>query len=191
MTKSLYFILCMLLLMCEAHAQQAPAVTAVSGNGPSRLDEIIARGVLHACTTGDYKPYSFLKPDGQFEGLDIELTGALARSLGVKAEFIKTSWSNLMIDFIGKCDVAVGGISTTLDRQKQAFFTQPIGVDGKTPIVRCSDVDKYQTMAEIDQQRTRVTVNPGKTNEPFARRYFSHAVLNIYPDNTTSFKQIL
>ena len=37
---------------------------------PSRLDEILARGTLRACTTGDYKPYSFYKGDGQFEGID-------------------------------------------------------------------------------------------------------------------------
>jgi hypothetical protein len=30
----------------------------------SRLDDIIARGTLRICTTGDYKPYSFLRPDG-------------------------------------------------------------------------------------------------------------------------------
>src|ERR1700761_6343530 len=121
---------------------------------PSRLDEILSRGTLRACTTGDYKPYSFYKTDGQFEGIDIDMTESLAKSLGVKAEFVKTSWSNLMNDFIAKCDVAVGGVSTTLDRQRRAFFTDAYQVDGKTPIVRCDDVAKYQTVAQIDQPST-------------------------------------
>ena len=43
---------------------------------PSRLDEVLARHTLRVCTTGDYKPYSFLKPDGQFEGIDIDLAGS-------------------------------------------------------------------------------------------------------------------
>jgi cyclohexadienyl dehydratase len=171
-----------------AHAQSAASAPATS---TSRLDEITARGTLRACTTGDYKPYSFYKQDGQFEGIDIDMTESLAKSLGVKAEFVKTSWSNLMNDFVAKCDVAVGGVSTTLDRQKRAFFTEAYQVDGKTPIVRCDDVNKYQTVAQIDQQSTRVIFNPGGTNERFARQFFQHANLTVYPDNVTIFKQIL
>jgi cyclohexadienyl dehydratase len=176
------------LLSASAFAQSssAPATAATS-----RLDEIIARGTLRACTTGDYKPYSFYKQDGTFEGIDIDMAESLAKSLGVKAEFVKTSWSNLMNDFLAKCDVAVGGVSTTLDRQKRAFFTEAYQVDGKTPIVRCDDVNKYQTVAQIDQPSVRVIMNPGGTNERFAKQFFPHANLIMYPDNVTIFKQIL
>ncbi len=176
----------------QAQTVQAGTVSgAATAPAPSRLDEVLARHTLRVCTTGDYKPYSFLKPDGQFEGIDIDLAGSLAKSLGVKAEYVKTSWSNLMNDFVAKCDVAVGGVSTTLDRQKRAFFTEPYMVDGKTPIVRCDDVDKYQTVAQIDQPNVRTIVNPGGTNERFAKQYFTHAQLIEYPDNVTIFKQIL
>ncbi|SAK42685.1 prephenate dehydratase [Caballeronia hypogeia] len=166
-------------------AAPAPVVT------PTRLDDVLARHTLRVCTTGDYKPYSFLKPDGQFEGIDIDLANSLAKSLGAQAEFVKTSWSNLMNDFIAKCDIAVGGVSTTLERQKRAFFTAPYMEDGKTPIVRCEDVEKYQTVAQIDQPGVRTIVNPGGTNERFAKQFFPHSQLIEYPDNVTIFKQIL
>ncbi|WP_250452637.1 transporter substrate-binding domain-containing protein [Caballeronia sp. ATUFL_M2_KS44] len=169
-------------------AQAAPAPAAPTA---SRLDDILARHTLRVCTTGDYKPYTFLRPDGQFEGIDIDLADNLAKSLGAKAEYVKTSWSNLMNDFIAKCDIAVGGVSTTLDRQKRAFFTAPYMEDGKTPIVRCADVDKYQTVAAIDQPGVRTIVNPGGTNERFAKQFFPHSQLIEYPDNVTIFKQIL
>jgi cyclohexadienyl dehydratase len=164
----------------------ANAAPAAAAPAPSRLDDVLARHTLRVCTTGDYKPYSFLKPDGQFEGIE-----SLAKSLGAKAEYVKTSWSNLMNDFIAKCDIAVGGVSTTLERQKRAFFTEPYMVDGKTPIVRCDDVDKYQTVEQIDQPNVRTIVNPGGTNERFAKQYFTHSQLIEYPDNVTIFKQIL
>jgi cyclohexadienyl dehydratase len=169
----------------------ANAAPAAAAPAPSRLDDVLARHTLRVCTTGDYKPYSFLKPDGQFEGIDIDLAESLAKSLGAKAEYVKTSWSNLMNDFIAKCDIAVGGVSTTLERQKRAFFTEPYMVDGKTPIVRCDDVDKYQTVEQIDQPNVRTIVNPGGTNERFAKQYFTHSQLIEYPDNVTIFKQIL
>ncbi len=192
MTKAACMLAALLCtLVSVAHAQPVPVAANVSAAAPSRLDEIIARGTMRACTTGDYKPYSFDKGDGQFEGIDIDMTESLARSLGVKAEYVKTSWSNLMNDFVAKCDIGIGGVSPTLERQKRAFFTQPYMIDGKTPIVRCDDVSKYQTIAQIDQPATRVIVNPGGTNQRFADQFFPHAKLTVYPDNVTIFKQIL
>ncbi|WP_175836104.1 transporter substrate-binding domain-containing protein [Burkholderia anthina] len=173
-----------------AHAQAGSAAAAAPA-ASSRLDDVIARGTLRVCTTGDYKPYSYYRTDGRFEGIDIDMAESLAKSLGVKADFVKTSWSNLTNDFVAKCDIAVGGVSTTLERQKRAFFTQPYVVDGKTPIARCADADKYQTVAQIDRPETRVIVNPGGTNERFAKQFFPHANLTVYPDNVTIFKQIL
>jgi cyclohexadienyl dehydratase len=187
MKKAALALLGALLCAGAAHAQTAGAASAPA----SRLDEVIASGTLRACTTGDYKPYSFYRPDGQFEGIDIDMAESLAHSLGVKAEFVKTSWSNLMNDFVAKCDIGIGGVSTTLDRQKRAFFTEAYMIDGKTPIVRCDDVSKYLTVAQIDQSSTRVIVNPGGTNEKFAKQFFPHANLTVYPDNVTVFKQIL
>jgi cyclohexadienyl dehydratase len=178
-------------LFCGAGSASAQTTGTPAGATPSRLDEVLARGTLRACTTGDYKPYSYYRQDGRFEGIDIDMAESLAKSLGVKAEFVKTTWPNLLNDFIAKCDVAIGGVSTTLERQKRAFFTEAYQVDGKTPIVRCADVGKYQTVAQIDQPSTRVIVNPGGTNERFARQHFSHASLTVYPDNVTVFKQIL
>jgi cyclohexadienyl dehydratase len=54
----------------------------------------------------------------------------------------------------------------------------------------CADVDKYQSIAQIDQPSVRVIVNPGGTNERFAKQFFPHANLSVYPDNVTIFKQI-
>ncbi len=182
---------CTVLTSAPAHAAGDNATAASAAPPASRLDAVLARGELRVCTTGDYRPYSYYRPDGHFEGIDIDLAESLARSLGVKARFVKTSWRTLTDDFVAHCDVAVGGISTTLDRQRRVFFTQPTMKDGKTPIVRCADTSRYQSVAQIDQPATRVIVNPGGTNERFARQFFPHAQLSVYPDNVTIFRQIL
>ncbi|KML55070.1 ArtI protein [Burkholderia cepacia] len=180
-----------LLCCAAAHAQTGAGAAAAAPGAGSRLDDVLARGALRVCTTGDYKPYSYYRADGRFEGIDIDMAESLAKSLGVKTDYVKTSWSNLTGDFVAKCDIAVGGISTTLERQKRVFFTRPYVVDGKAPIARCADADKYQTVAQIDRPETRAIVNPGGTNERFAKQYFPHANLTVYPDNVTIFKQIL
>jgi len=162
-------------------------------SAPTRLDAVIAAGVLKIGTTGDYKPFSYQNPETkQFAGLDIDMMESLAKALGVKAEFVKTAWPNLMGDFTGdKFDVAAGGVSVSLERQKKGFFSIPYMVDGKTPIARCADKDKFQTLAEIDKPSTRVIANPGGTNERFARENLKSAHIEIYQDNVTIFDQIV
>lgn len=157
----------------------------------SQLDTIQSRGSLQVCTTGDYKPFTLAKGDG-YEGIDIELAKSLAKAIGVEARFVGTKWAELMSDFTaGKCDIAMGGISVTLERQKRAFFSAPYMVNGKAPIARCADKTKFQTVADIDKPEVRVIVNPGGTNERFARANFKQAKIEIYPDNVTIFAQIL
>ena len=158
----------------------------------SRLDEIIARGALKVGTTGDYRPFTFLdKASGAYSGLDIDLAQSLAAALGVKVEFVATSWPHLAKDFdAGAFDIAMGGVSITLERAKKGFFSIPYLREGKTPIARCADKDKYQTLAEIDRPDVTVIVNPGGTNERFDRAHLHAARIETYPDNATIFDQL-
>jgi cyclohexadienyl dehydratase len=63
----------------------------------SRLDSIIAAGVLKVGSAGDYKPFTFKVPaTGSFSGFDIDQAKSLADALGVKLEVVPTSWPKLM-----------------------------------------------------------------------------------------------
>jgi cyclohexadienyl dehydratase len=122
----------------------------------------------------------------------VDLVTSLATSLNVKLELMKTNWANLMGDFTGgKCDIAVGGISVTTERQKRAFFSSAYMVNGKAPIARCEDVAKYQSVADIDKAGVRVIANPGGSNERFARANFKTAQITIHPENLTIFDELL
>jgi len=180
-------------LLATAALLLALPVAAIAADPADTLDAVAKAGVLKICTTGDYKPFTYLNPaKGEYEGIDIDMARDLATALGVKAEFVKTSWKTLMADFTGgACDMAVGGISVSLPRQKQAFFSIPIDVDGKTPIARCEDVDKFQTVEQIDQPGVRVIEPPGGTNEAFVRERIKSAEVTIFPDNTKIFDEIL
>jgi cyclohexadienyl dehydratase len=158
----------------------------------SRLDEILARGVLRVGTTGDYRPFTALdKATGEYSGFDVDLARSLGAALGVRIEFVATSWPNLAKDFdAGAFDIAMGGVSVTLDRAKKGFFSEPYLREGKTPIARCGDAGKYQTLADIDQPQVKVIANPGGTNERFDRAHLHAAEIIVYPDNLTIFDQL-
>src|SRR5258708_940716 len=156
-----------------AYGQVAPGVTL--------LDEIIAGGVLRVGSTGDYKPFTFLNPaTREFEGIDIDMAASLAKALGVKLEVVKPAWPNLMADFTaGKFDAAMGGVSVSLERQKKGLFTIPYMIDGKTPLARCADKDKYVTIAGIDQPATPLIVNPGGPNQKFPSDNLKQAPITV------------
>ena len=177
-------LLVLLLTMAmPAHAQQPPA---------SRLDTIMQHGTLRVGMTGDYLPFTGLDPQSQqFRGFDVDMANALGKALGVKVTFVKTSWPRLAADFeADQFDLAMGGVSVTLDRQKKGLFSTPILREGKTPIARCADAGKFDTLAEIDRPGVRVIVNPGGTNERFARANIKTAEIEVFPDNTAIFDQI-
>ncbi|MDI3421598.1 transporter substrate-binding domain-containing protein [Streptomyces luteolus] len=161
----------------------------------SLLDSVPRSGVLKVCTTGDYRPFTHLDPaDGSYSGIDIEMAEDLAESLGAKPEYVATTWANLTKDVAaGRCDIGVGGVSITLPRARQVYFGEPTREDGKTPIVRCADKDRFGegTLADIDKPGTTVIVNPGGTNEEFARENIKKATIKLHPENTTIFQEIV
>jgi cyclohexadienyl dehydratase len=159
----------------------------------SRLDAILARGTLKVGTTGDYKPFSSLdKATGQFTGFDIDLAENLGKALGVRIEYVQTSWPNMAKDFdAGNFDVAIGGVSVSLERAKKGYFSLPYMREGKTPIARCADKDKFQTLSDIDKPQVRVITNPGGTNEKFDRANLKAAQIEVHNDNTTIFDEIV
>jgi len=169
------------------------ALLLVTGaaSAQSHLDEIRSSKTRKVCTTGDYKPYSYLRSDGQYEGLDISMAQSLAASLGAKVQWVPTTWKTMSDDFVAKqCDIALGGVSVTLKRQQIAWFAQPLGVDGKIPLVRCDDKEKYQTVEQINKPSVRVIEPAGGTNEAFVHSHLPQATLQL-ADNVGIFQQLV
>lgn len=159
------------------------------GSTPA-LKRIRASKVLRIGLTGDYEPFS-VEQGGSLHGADVELALALAAKLRVQPQFVRTSWPTLMQDYAaGRFDVAAGGISITPARAAQASFSIPYHRGGKTPIVRCGTQASFDTLEEIDRPSVRVIVNPGGTNEQFARERLSAARRIVHADNRTIFAEI-
>ena len=177
--------LVMAVLWTVSASAQQPAAS-------SRLDDIIKRGTLRVGMTGDYLPFTYFdKATAKFRGFDVDMAEALGKALGVKVEFVQTTWPQMMKDFeADNFEVAMGGVSITLDRQKKGMFSTPIMREGKTPIARCADKGKFETIAEIDKAGTRVIVNPGGTNERFAKANIKNAEIKTWNDNVTIFDEI-
>ena len=160
---------------------------------PEGLAALKARGTLRVGTTGDYAPFSYSTAEGTLAGIDIDLAQAFAESLGLKLALVETSWPTLTTDLQrGAFDLALSGISRTLTRAAVpgSSFSEPYHRGGKAPIIRCEDQARFNRWEAIDQPGVRAVVNPGGTNEAFARSRYQHASLRIHEDNRTIFREI-
>ena len=158
----------------------------------STLDAVLDRGVLRVCSSGDYRPFTYSASGAVYEGADIEMAESLGTSLNVRVEFMQTAWKDLVASVkAGRCDIGMGGISVSLERAREATYSQPYLPDGKTAIARCDTASRYTDLAAIDQSGVRVIVNPGGTNQRFVAAHIQDASVATFSDNATIFDEIV
>lgn len=158
----------------------------------SRLDAIREAGEIKVCTTGDYRPFTYKDPEtGKYSGIDIDMVQDLSKRLGVEVKYVDTTWKGLMDDFLGSCDIGVGGVSISLERAEQAAFSTATLDEGKTPITLCKNVEKYDTVQEINQPGVRSVTPIGGTNQKFADEHYPKGKVIPFEDNNAIFDEII
>ncbi len=187
-------LICSLFIIgCTPTLIQQKSIATATTVQVSSLDKILQKGIIRVGTTGDFSPFSYQSDETiSYQGIDIELAKDLAESLDVEVQFVQTTWSNLLSDLAAdKFDIGMSGITIKLGRQREALFSIPLLSSGKAAITRDENVGNYQTLDAINQAGVRVIVNPGGTNEAFARANFPKATIVENEDNLTIFQRIV
>ena len=150
--------------------------------GP-RLDRVLDTKVLRVGTPGDYRPFA-IKADGGYSGHDIDLVERLAKELGVRIEWVPTTWPNLLKDMqADKYDLAVGGITRNVNRLRVVAMLPGYAPFGKVALVRAADKARFTTLESLNQPGVRVIKNPGGTNEAFVLENLKAAQVSTHEKN--------
>lgn len=150
--------------------------------GP-RLDKIMESKVIRVGTPGDYRPFA-IKTDTGFAGHDVDVIELMAKEMGVKIEYVQTSWPNLMKDIQSdKFDVAVGGITRNVARIRQVAMLPGYAPFGKVALVRAADKARFTTPESLNQASVRVIKNPGGTNEAYVLDKLKAAQVSTHEKN--------
>ena len=148
-----------------------------------RLNQILDTKVLRVGTPGDYRPFA-IKTDAGYQGHDIDTIEAMAKELGVKIEYVPTTWPNLLKDLqANRFDVAVGGITRNVPRLRYAAMLPGYAPFGKVALVRTEDKAKFKTVQDLNQPGVRVIKNPGGTNEAFVLQNLKAAQVSTHEKN--------
>ena len=153
---------------------------AVAADAPDRLARIAASGQLRVCIWPDYYGISFRNPKTQqLSGVDIDNAHELARALGVKLQFVDSSFASLVADVGGdRCDIAMFAIGITPQRQEKLRFTQP-HLSSDIYAITTRTNRRIQTWADIDRPGTVVVVARGTLHETVMKGRLTAAELRV------------
>ncbi|MDP9591594.1 transporter substrate-binding domain-containing protein [Shinella sp. AETb1-6] len=151
--------------LAAAAALQA-AVLAPAHAGEN-LAAIQSAGALKIGTEGTYAPFTYHDTDGKLVGFDVEIGEAIAKKLGVKAEFLEGKWDGLIAGLdANRYDAVINQVGITEARKQKYDFSEPYIASKAVLIVRGDD-DSIKGFADLKGKKSAqsLTSNFGKIAE--------------------------
>ena len=109
----------------DAVSSEAASSEAVSTAeaAPAALTTVTA-GKLTMSTNAAFPPYEMTTDSGDFEGIDVEVAGAIAEKLGLELQVDDMDFdAALLAAQNGKSDIVMAGVTVTDERQKVMDFS--------------------------------------------------------------------
>ncbi len=137
-------------------ASTAPSASVAATVDPaSLLGKVIAAGKIRISTDPNYKPFSFLNPDGTYDGFDnataVEAVKRLSTAVGkpIAIEWQTPAWEIITAgSWGGRFDISIGSMSVTVGRAKVVDFAAPYYYDsGAVAVPKDSTV---QSLADLN-----------------------------------------
>lgn len=129
-SSALYLVLLLLTTLLVAACGGAKPAGEGGQAAPSAqenaLDRVKKAGKLLVAVDTSYPPMEFIGEDNKTEvGFDVDLAKAIAKKLGVEAEFVVMDWDGILPGLLGKrYDVIISSMNITEERLKQVDFVE-------------------------------------------------------------------
>ena len=153
------------------------------------LDEVKANGTLKVGLEGTYPPFNYQDESGQLTGFEVDFANALAKELGVKAEFQPTKWDGILAALESKrLDVVINQVTISEERKQKYDFSAPYTVSGIQALTRKADADSIKTSADLAGKK--VGVGLGTNYEQWLKENVPQANIRTYDDDPTKFQDL-
>ena len=108
----------------EAASSEAASTEEASAETASAEVTTVTPGKLTMSTNAAFPPYEMTADDGSFEGIDVEIAGAIADKLGLELQIDDMDFdAALLAAQTGKSDMVMAGVTVTEERQTVMDFS--------------------------------------------------------------------
>ncbi|MFZ6045734.1 cystine ABC transporter substrate-binding protein [Pseudomonas sp. CR3202] len=153
------------------------------------LQDIQQKGAIKVGLEGTYPPFNYQDESGKLTGFEVELAEALAKELGVKAEFQPTKWDGILAALESKrLDVVINQVTISDERKKKYDFSTPYTVSGIQALVRKGTEGGIKTAADLAGKK--VGVGLGTNYEQWLKDNVPQADIRTYDDDPTKFQDL-
>ena len=156
------------------------AYTSASAN-ESVLDNILDRGAMKVCFDAGYMPFEMKSKSGGFIGFDIDLAKMMTKDMGVDFTPVNTAWDGIIPALLtDKCDVIMGGMTITPQRNLKVNFADPYVVIGQTILLNPKLEGKVKDYKDLNNGNYTVATKLGTTGEAAVKRLIGKAEISLF-----------
>ncbi|WP_195269090.1 ABC transporter substrate-binding protein [Eubacterium sp. 1001713B170207_170306_E7] len=142
-------------------------------------------GVLKIGTNATYVPMEYRSEDNDLVGFDIDLGNALAEELGVKAEWVDTSWDGIFNGLDnGSYEIVMAGLSITEQRKESFIMSEPYYIDGTVIFGRKGDTEA-KNARELENKKVGVQRDTNAASQAESIKVTSGTSYDIIPFDST------
>ena len=165
----------------EAASEEAASTEETAGEAAAVTT--VTEGVLTMSTNAAFPPYEMTADDGSFEGIDIEVAGAIADKLGLELQVDDMDFdAALLAAQTGKSDMVMAGVTVTEDRQTVMDFSNTYA-NGIQVVIVPGD----SAIATIDDlQGKMIGVQRGTTGDSYCSDDFGEDNVIKYDNGLTA-----
>lgn len=128
------------------------------------LAQVKSSGVFRVGTEGTYAPFTYHDDTGKLVGFDVEIGEAIAKQLGVKAQFLEGRWDGLIAGLdADRYDAVINQVGITDERKKKYDFSDPY-IASKAVLIVSGDNTDIKSFADLKGKKSAqsLTSNFGK-----------------------------
>jgi polar amino acid transport system substrate-binding protein len=158
--------------------------------GPA-IDGILKKGELTVGTSGTYPPLTAKTKDGKLMGLDIDISGVIAESMGVRLNMVSLPFDELLPALeSGKIDLIISNMTITPKRNLKVAFVGPYLLSGQAILTSKEVAVAVNTPEDVNKPDFTLAVPRGTTSEMMAKHLLPKAGLTV-TKNTDEAVQLL
>ena len=156
-----------------------------------QMETICSRGTLRVGVS-IFVPWAMHSNKGELIGYETDVARQLAADLGVKVEFIQTSWASIIGDLLAdRYDIIISGLSLTPQRALMINFSEPYSHSSSVLLANKKSAGNLKTREQFNQKKISLGVVKGSTGEKTLRRDFPQAEIKTFATESQAIAALL